>query len=210
MDCSPPGSFIHRVFQARVPEWVAISFSWGPSWPRDRTRVSRIADRRLTVWATREAPQERGETEAERRDGKAVLRRGLCPGPWPRKPDRLPIRFCWVTLGDLTLPALSLSLKWACYSFCLPGLLCRFLREGVWSDMPGTESVLCVRRFSSRLWLYLLLLFLYSVTWLTFPFLRCVLDDPNTDFHKGKGEPSMPACFRIYVLALWLCSFGCC
>ena len=27
MDCSPPGSFVHGVFQARTLEWVAISFS---------------------------------------------------------------------------------------------------------------------------------------------------------------------------------------
>ena len=27
MDCSPPGSSIHGIFQARILEWVAISFS---------------------------------------------------------------------------------------------------------------------------------------------------------------------------------------
>ena len=27
MDCSPPGSSIHGIFQARVPEWVAIAFA---------------------------------------------------------------------------------------------------------------------------------------------------------------------------------------
>ena len=57
MDCSLPGFSIHGIFQARVLEWGAISFSRGPSWPRDRTRVSRIAGRRFTLWATREAPQ---------------------------------------------------------------------------------------------------------------------------------------------------------
>ena len=45
MDCSPPGSSIHGIFQARVLEWSAISFSRGSSLPRDRTRVSRIASR---------------------------------------------------------------------------------------------------------------------------------------------------------------------
>ena len=29
MDCSPPGSSVHGVFQARILEWVAISFSRG-------------------------------------------------------------------------------------------------------------------------------------------------------------------------------------
>ena len=35
MDCSLPGSSIHGIFQARVLEWVAISFSRGSSQPRD-------------------------------------------------------------------------------------------------------------------------------------------------------------------------------
>ena len=54
MDCSLPGSSIHGIFQARILEWVAISFSTGSSQPRDWTRVSRIVGRRFTVWATRE------------------------------------------------------------------------------------------------------------------------------------------------------------
>ena len=35
MDCSPPGSFVYGIFQARILEWVAISSSKGSSWPRD-------------------------------------------------------------------------------------------------------------------------------------------------------------------------------
>ena len=54
MNGSLPGSAIHGIFQARILEWAAISFSRGPSQPRDRTRVSCIADRHFTIWATRE------------------------------------------------------------------------------------------------------------------------------------------------------------
>ena len=57
IDCSPPGSSVHGIFQARMLEWVAISFSRGTSQPRDRTWVSCIVGRRFTVWATREAPK---------------------------------------------------------------------------------------------------------------------------------------------------------
>ena len=32
MDCSLPGSSVHGVFQARVPEWVAIAFSAQIGW----------------------------------------------------------------------------------------------------------------------------------------------------------------------------------
>ena len=54
-DCSSPGSSVHGILQARILEWVAISFSRASSRPRDRTRVSRIAGRLFTIWATREA-----------------------------------------------------------------------------------------------------------------------------------------------------------
>ena len=49
LDCSLPGSSVHGIFQARVLECVAISFSRGYSRPRDRTLVSRIVGRRFTV-----------------------------------------------------------------------------------------------------------------------------------------------------------------
>ena len=53
MDCSLPGSsYIHGIFQARILEWVAISFSRRSSQPRDWTQVSRTVGRRFTIWAT--------------------------------------------------------------------------------------------------------------------------------------------------------------
>ena len=55
MDCSPPSSSVHGILQARILEEAAIPFSRGLSQPRDQTRVSCIASRFLTVWATREA-----------------------------------------------------------------------------------------------------------------------------------------------------------
>ena len=53
MDCNLPGSSVHGIFQARVLEWVAISFS-RRSRPRDQTQVSRIVGRCFIIWATRE------------------------------------------------------------------------------------------------------------------------------------------------------------
>ena len=52
MDCSLPGSSLHGILQATVLEWVAISFSRGSSWTRDRTQVSHIPGRRFNLWAT--------------------------------------------------------------------------------------------------------------------------------------------------------------
>ena len=49
MDCSLPGSSIRGIFQARVLEWVAISFSRRSSQPRDQTWVSHLAGRFFTI-----------------------------------------------------------------------------------------------------------------------------------------------------------------
>ena len=43
MDCSPPGSSVHGLFQARILEWVAISFSRGSSLPWDQTHISCVS-----------------------------------------------------------------------------------------------------------------------------------------------------------------------
>ena len=50
MDCSPPGFSVHGISQAKILEWVAISYSRGFSWPWDWNRVS--------CWATGEAQLE--------------------------------------------------------------------------------------------------------------------------------------------------------
>ena len=56
MDCSPPGSSVLGISQARTLEWVAISCFRGSSPPRDRTLVTCISRYILYCWATREAP----------------------------------------------------------------------------------------------------------------------------------------------------------
>ena len=49
MDGRLPGSSVHRIFQTRILEWVAISFSRGSSWPRDWIRVSCLVGRFFTA-----------------------------------------------------------------------------------------------------------------------------------------------------------------
>ena len=41
--CSPSGSSVHEIFQARILQWVAISYSRGSSEPRDRTQISCVS-----------------------------------------------------------------------------------------------------------------------------------------------------------------------
>ena len=50
IDCSPPGSSVHDILQTRILGWVAFPFPRGSS-----QRVSHIAGRFFTSWATREA-----------------------------------------------------------------------------------------------------------------------------------------------------------
>ena len=44
MDCSPPGSSIHGISQARILEWVAVAFTRGSSWSRDQTHIQFNSD----------------------------------------------------------------------------------------------------------------------------------------------------------------------
>ena len=56
MGRSSPGSSVHGILQARILEWVAISFARGSSWTRNQTWVSCITGRFFTIWTTTEAP----------------------------------------------------------------------------------------------------------------------------------------------------------
>ena len=67
MNCSLPGFSGHGILQARILEWVAISYSKRSSWPRDQTCVSCvscIAGTFFTHWATWGGPffSNRGES----------------------------------------------------------------------------------------------------------------------------------------------------
>ena len=63
MDYNLPCSFIHGIFQARVLELVAISFSRGSSWPRDQMWASHTVGRRFTIWANREVQKKEQESK---------------------------------------------------------------------------------------------------------------------------------------------------
>ena len=52
MDCSPPGFSVHGILQARVLEWVAISFSRGSSQPKDQTHISCISYNGRQIFTT--------------------------------------------------------------------------------------------------------------------------------------------------------------
>ena len=49
MDCTPPGSSVHGILQARMLEWVAMPSPRGSCQPRDQSRVSLAAGRFFTI-----------------------------------------------------------------------------------------------------------------------------------------------------------------
>ena len=61
LDCSPPDSSVHGIFQAWILEWVAISSSRRSSQPRDETHVSCITRQILYYWVIWEAHMGRGK-----------------------------------------------------------------------------------------------------------------------------------------------------
>ena len=50
VDCSLPGSSVHRILQARILEWVAMPSSRGSTQPRDQTQVSRTVGGFVIFW----------------------------------------------------------------------------------------------------------------------------------------------------------------
>ena len=72
VDCSLRGSSIHRILQARILEWVAISFSRESSQPRNRTQVSHIAGRCFTL------PRE-GKPQGNQASHQGNPKRGVMP-----------------------------------------------------------------------------------------------------------------------------------
>ena len=54
MDCSPQGSSVHGILEARILEWVSVSFSRGSSKPRDQTHDACISSRFFTIGPFRE------------------------------------------------------------------------------------------------------------------------------------------------------------
>ena len=72
MDCSPPGSSVHRISQARILERVAIFFSRQSSGPRDWTRISCIG-RQILLPLSHQGTPETNVQELDRGDGCKAL-----------------------------------------------------------------------------------------------------------------------------------------
>ena len=80
VNCSPPGSSVHGILQARILEWIAIPFSRWSSQPRDQIQVSWTAGRFFTIWATWEALQDLLKQSLAPLQTSWVCRSGMTPG----------------------------------------------------------------------------------------------------------------------------------
>ena len=116
MDCSLPGASVHGVFQARVLEWVTISFSRGSSQTRDWTWVSCIVGRRFTIWATREVqPQHESAIGIHISSVQSLSRVRLFSTPW--------IKACQASRSLLKLMSIELVMPSSHLILCRPLLL---------------------------------------------------------------------------------------
>ena len=96
MDCSPPGSSVHGISQARILEWVAISFSRGSSQPRGQTGISCISRQTLYHCANQGFPDSSVGEESACNAGDP----GLIPGSWrsPGEGMGYPLQYSWASL----------------------------------------------------------------------------------------------------------------
>ena len=87
MACSLSGSSARGISQARILEWVAISFFRASSWLRDWTHISCIERQILYHWATREALADDNALV----DDEAVIVEGTWFSNWPHGTEPLTI-----------------------------------------------------------------------------------------------------------------------
>ena len=115
MNCSLPGSSVHRILQPRILEWVAISFSRGTSRPRNWIQVSHIAGRFFTNWATWKANECKNT------------------GPWSEGGAEaiLSLFFCWFFFIYIILMSKKKFQKVRRREFGLPWALLLLLPEGI-------------------------------------------------------------------------------
>ena len=103
MDCSPPGSSVHGIFQARMLEWVAVSFSREASWPRDQTCVSYIS----CIGIGRQVLYQRVckvQTRFGRRQTLTVPKKAVKERIFHLKGDWFVNNWCWVLFRKYNTP----------------------------------------------------------------------------------------------------------
>ena len=134
MDYSPPGFSVHGIFQARILEWFAISFTNGSSQPRAWTRVSCTAGRFFIYWATREASKV--DYTSVKKKNKTIITKN--PVPWARGSSLVKRQR---RAGTCVRPSWPWSRFFLQHICSIPLLLLTYLLDRVWSHTAGLLSV---------------------------------------------------------------------
>ena len=137
MGCSPPGSSVHGVLQARIVEWIAMPFSRGSSQPRGCAPVSRTAGRFFTVWATREASKKTDLSQITCRSSAELYVHAVQSGA--------------LRVGELQSPAVCVQISVANASW---RTFCKFLNLSVpvhilWNNEKTHYTATCVKHMWS-------------------------------------------------------------
>ena len=135
MSCSPPGSSVRVILQARILERVAVPSSRGSSPPRNLTHISCVsctAGKFFINWATWEAPQRsyNGLQMTTWCTWWSVAK--LCPAPWDL--DRLPLPVTWRLLCPWDFPGKNTRVG------------CHFLLQGIFPTQGLNPRLLHCRQ----------------------------------------------------------------
>ena len=150
MDCSPPGSSVYGILQAKILKWVGMPSSRGSSWPRDPTQVSYVSCTGRWVlyhWHLMESPFYHTATAKSLQS---------CPTLWPRRrqptrllrpwdsPGKNPGVGCHFLLQCVKVKSLSrvwlLATPWTAAYQAPPSL--GFSRQEYWSGVPLPSPIL--------------------------------------------------------------------
>ena len=130
VDCNPPGSSVHGIFQARILEWIAVLSSRGSSLPRNWTHISCIGRQILYHWATWEAWPTHTELKVSYSSSVLLKSAHLPPTP-PRPPIPLHSRYWAVVLLNLSVRPyiypLCSSLFWGPFLLPVEGFFDSFI-----------------------------------------------------------------------------------
>ena len=162
MDCSPPGSSVHGMYQTRILEWVATSFSTGSSQPRDQTHIC-LASRFFnteppvkpvysysTLYVPYDSPYHRvyfppfarNSTRVETIFSLLTSTSKHCE--WAGNFAQKVLKICWINQlmsikklkGRALVAITSLSILTSLLSFCI---LCKYSRSQVWLHTRTTQ-----------------------------------------------------------------------
>ena len=163
MDCSLPGSSVHGIFQARVLEWVAISFSRGSSQHRDRTWVSHIVSRhfyhlshrgssRIQEWVAYLSSQ--GSSRPRNQTGVSCIAGRFFTSWATREVIRLSVSVGRLVVPNSLQPNGLQPTRFLCpWDFPVKdtGVGCHFLLQGVFPTQGSNPGLLHCRQILYRL-----------------------------------------------------------